>query len=260
MLEPLARLGYISKSIMYAIVGLLAILAATKRSARITDLSGALRVVLVQPFGKAMLLVLAVGLCGYAVWRVLDAVRDPDHHGTDFKGIVTRVGNLVRALIYGGLGLEAFQLFRGLGGSTGREAQMWTSRLLDVPMGVVLLTVLGAIVAVYGVSEILASFKGGYSRTLDISAIPAHLRRTAEGISRFGIGARGVIIIVLGVFLVRAALRHDPSEARGQRGSILELTEIADGTWILAFVGAGMLAYAVDQAIHAWCRRITPVT
>lgn len=260
MVETLARLGYICKAFIYTIVGSLAIAAALRRGGRITDTSGALRVILGQPYGRAMLLVLAIGLCGYALWRILDAIRDPDHHGTDFKGVVTRIGNVVRAAVYGGLGLEAFRLFRGLRGSNGREAQMWTARILDMPLGALIVGLLGAIVLVYGVSEIIASFKGGYSRTLDITPIPVGLRQIAEATSRLGIGARGVIIIVLGVFLVRAAFENDPSEAHGTRDSMLELANAVEGQWILAFIGAGLLAYAVDQAIHARCRRIKPVT
>ena len=99
MLETLARLGYACKAFIYTIIGTLAIGAAFRRGGRITDTSGALRVILVQPYGRALLLVLAIGLCGYALWRVLDAIRDPDHHGTEFKGIVTRIGNVVRAAI-----------------------------------------------------------------------------------------------------------------------------------------------------------------
>jgi hypothetical protein len=260
MLEHLVRLGYVCKAVIFAVAGSLAIAAGMRRGGRVTDTSGALRVILQQPYGRALLLVLAIGLCGYAVWRVLDAVRDPDHHGSDFKGIITRIGNLVRALIYGGLGLESFRLFRGLGGSNGREVQMWTARIMDVPFGWLLVALLGGIILVYGVSEIIASFKGGYSRTLDISPIPARWRTTAEAVSRFGIGARGVIIAVLGLFLVRAAFQQDPSEAHGQRDSMLELANAAGGRWMLMFMGAGLLAYAVDQAIHARCRRIKSVT
>ena len=29
--------------------------------------------------------------------------------------------------------------------------------------------------------------------------------------------------------------------------------------WILVALALGFLAYAADQAIHAWCRRIRPV-
>src|SRR5687767_1092521 len=110
MIEPLARLGYASKALIYAIVGALAFSAATNRTGPIADRSGALREILSRPFGNTVLFVLAVGLCGYALWRVLDAVFDPDRHGTRFAGLVTRVGNIVRALVYGALGVEAFRL------------------------------------------------------------------------------------------------------------------------------------------------------
>ena len=258
-IEPLARLGYASKALIYAIVGYLALAAALERGGRITDTSGALRVVLQQPFGRFLLIVLAVGLCGYALWRILDAITDPDGHGTSFKGLVTRIGNAVRALIYGGLGVEAFRLFRGLGGSSRREAQMWTARFMDFPLGEWLVGLAGLIVAIYGVSEVISAFKGGYSNTLDVSPIPSGFRSTAENISRVGIGARGVIITILGIFLVRAALTRDPSEAHGTRESMLELANAIPRDWALLFIGAGLLAYAFDQAIHAWCRRIRPV-
>lgn len=259
MIETLARLGYASKALVYAIVGSLALAAALERGGRVTDTSGALRVVLQQPFGRFLLVGLAAGLCGYAVWRILDAIFDPDAHGTGFKGLVTRIGNVVRALVYGALGFEAFKLFRGLGGSSGREAETWTARFFDLPLGEWLVGIAGLIVLIYGVSEVISSFKGGYSNTLDVTPIPPGFRRTAENISRIGIGSRGVIITILGVFLVRAALTRNPSEAHGTRESMLELVNAIPRDWALMFIGVGLLAYAFDQAIHAWCRRIKPV-
>lgn len=259
MIASLARLGYASKALIYAIIGYLALAAAFNRGGRITDTSGALRVVVTQPFGKFLLILLALGLCGYAVWRILDAIADPDRHGTDFKGLVTRIGNAVRAMIYGGLGIEAFRLFRGLGGSNGREAEMWTARFFNFPFGEWLIGLVGLIVAIYGVSEVISSFKGGYSNTLDLSPIAPRFRHTAETISRIGIGARGVVITTLGIFLVRAALTSDPSEAHGTRESMLEVANAVPGGWALMFIGIGFIAYAFDQAIHARCRRIRPV-
>ena len=72
-------------------------------------------------------------------------------------------------------------------------------------------------------------------------------------------GARGVIIVVLGMFLVKAALERDPSEVHGTRQSILELSNAVSGRWMLAAIGAGLIAYAIDQVLHARCRRIRPV-
>ena len=258
MIEPLARLGYASKAVVYAIVGSLAIAAAANRGGRITDTSGALRVILSQPLGNTLLFVLAAGLCGYAVWRITDSILDPDRNGTRLGGLVTRIGNIVRGVVYGGLGIEAFRLARGLRGSNGNEAEIWTARVMDWPMGVWLVGLAGAVVAIYGASEFVRGVKGDVDRTVDYSAIPAGWREPAIQVSRFGIGARGVIIATLGFFLVRAALQHDPSEAQGTRESILELAGVA-GPWILAAIAAGLVAYAIDQAVHARWRRIRPV-
>lgn len=259
MIAPLARLGYASKALIYAIVGGLAIAAAGNLGGRVTDTSGALRVILTQPFGRALLFVLAAGLCGYAVWRILDAILDPDRNGTDFRGLVTRIGNVVRAIVYGALGVEAFRLARGLGGSNGNEAEMWTARVMGWPLGVWLIGLAGAIVAVYGGWEVIRSVRGDLDAHVDYSAAPADWRQPVKHVSRFGIGARGVIIATLGIFLVRAALQHDPSEAHGSRESVLEIAGAFSGRWLLAAIAAGLMAYAVDQFAHALWRRIRPV-
>ena len=262
MLEPLARLGYASKAVIYAIVGSLAIAAAAfGRGGRVTDTSGALRVMLGGPAGRAVLVILAVGLCGYALWRVIDAIRDPDHLGTGFKALVTRIGNGVRAVVYGALGARGIQPVPG----------SW--RILAARSAVVDGTRHGFFSARRpGCRDRRPGRRAlrRRRRSLPLSAaataanstsrlLPPGCGRSPRRISRFGIGARGVIITVLGVFLVRAALQRDPSEAHGTRDSMLEIVDLADGVWILGFIGAGLLAYAFDQGLHARYRRIKPV-
>lgn len=258
MLEPLARLGYASKSFVYAIVALLAGAAALNVGGRVTDTHGALRVVLSHPFGNFVLMILAAGLCGYAVWRLLDATFDPDRRGTSLKGLVTRIGNVVRGLIYGALGIEAFRLAQGLraSGSADGEVRSWTARILQLPFGEWLVAAAGLAIALYGVSEIVAVIKDEPDDTMEPSGLRTSKRRTLHNICRFGVGARAIIIVVLGGFLVRAAFERDPGEAHGVRESILELAGAVQGRWALAAIAAGLLAYSVDQALHARYRRI----
>ena len=261
MLERLARLGYASKAFIYATVGLLALAAAFNRGGTVTDTGGALRVILSHPFGNGVLLVMAVGLCGYCVWRILDAWFDPDRHGSSFGGFVARIGSLLRGLVYGGVGVEAFRLARGLraSGSSDAKLRSWTATVMALPLGDWLVAIIGIVTAVYGVSEIVGAIRHQQDEKRDLGSLDSSTRRLLNRIARFGVGARAVIIVALGVLLVRAAFRHDPGEAEGVRGSAVQLADAGPGSWILLLIALGFIAYAVDQALSARYRRIRPV-
>ena len=259
MLERLARLGYASKAVIYGIVSVLATLTVMNRGGSITDSSGALRVALSQPFGRTLLVMLAVGLCGYGAWRWLDAIADPDHEGTNFAGLSERIGKAVRGTIYGALGLEAIRLLRGIRRPSGDPAELWTARLIAFPFGEVAVGIAGAIAAVYGASIFVQAIRGTHDAKIDWSCIRSELRRIAHAVSRFGVAVRGALIATLGASLVRAALTRDPDQAAGPRESILQLGGLMEGRWFLALIAIGLMAYAVDQAVHASCRRIRPV-
>jgi hypothetical protein len=194
------------------------------------------------------------------VWRLLDAFRDPDGDGSSPVGLVVRLGNAARGLVYGGLGLEAFRLVRGSAVSSGDEAELWAARLLDVPFGAVVVGLAGVVVAAYGGKELLRGVTGTHDHKIDWSPIPRDMRAAVQRITLFGVAVRGGLLATLGVFLVRAALTNDPNQAAGQRESFLRLGGLVEGRWFLALIAAGLIAYAVDQAVHAWCRRIRPVT
>ncbi len=256
MIEPLARFGFASKAFVYLVVGVLAASAALKKGGAITDTSGALKAILSQPLGNTILFLLAAGLCGYALWRVLDALFDPDRHGTDPKGLAVRIGSLIRAVVYGALGLESLRLARGLRGSSGDDTKMWIARVMDLPLGDWIVALTGAIIVIYAVSEVASAIRPRKGADMDVSSLPRKARGPLLAISRFGVAARAVILSVAGVFLVRAGIRSDPSEAHNTRESMLELAGAFQGRWLLLAIALGLLAYAVDQALQARCRRI----
>jgi hypothetical protein len=262
MIETLARLGYACKGFIYAIVGFLALAAALNRGGRITDTRGALRVLLTQPFGNTMLWIVGVGLCGYAAWRVLDAWFDPDRRGATLAGLAVRLGSVMRAAAYGTIGLEAFRLARGLrassSGQTSRQTRLWAARVMDLPFGEWLVVLVGLGVIAYGIWEIVKALREETDRSVDPSRLPPAMRAPLVNVARFGVMARAAVIGALGFFLARAALQHDPSQAPGPRESIIELVGLFHSRWVLGAIGLGLMAYGVDQAVHAWCRRIRP--
>src|SRR3954470_6137545 len=88
--ERLARFGYASKGVVYLIAGLLTARAAFGLGGQATDKNGVLVTILAEPFGKLMLILIGVGLIGYVVLRFVQALLDPEHKGSDAKGIAQR--------------------------------------------------------------------------------------------------------------------------------------------------------------------------
>jgi hypothetical protein len=123
-------------------------------------------------------------------------------------------------------------------------------------MGEWLVGLLGAITAGYGVSQIVAAIRDTHEEKRNLTSLDPARRRILTRICRFGVGSRALIIVVLGILLMRAAYLHDPRAAAGLRGSIRELAGAGPRRWLLAFIAFGLIAYAVDQALHARYGRI----
>ncbi|HEV2129901.1 MAG TPA: DUF1206 domain-containing protein, partial [Longimicrobiaceae bacterium] len=118
--EGLARLGYAAKGVVYLIVGGLAAQAALGSGGQTTGSEGALSTILRQPLGQVLLGAVAVGLAGYALWRFVQAALDPEHRGTDAKGIAIRLGYAISGVIHAGLAIEAARMVLGNGGGSGQ--------------------------------------------------------------------------------------------------------------------------------------------
>jgi hypothetical protein len=255
--ERCARVGYAAKGAVYAIIGVLAVQVALGEGGRTTDSEGALSSVAAQPFGAVLLALLALGLVGFVVWRFVQAFVDPEHKGTKPKGLGQRALYLFSGLIYAGLALSALQLLLGRarrGG--GNSTQGWTARLLEQPFGQVLVALVGLGVIGYALQQLHRAWKGKFLHKLDLSRLRVLHRDWAVRISRFGLGARGVVLLVMGVFFVRAAVSANAREAKGVGEALSTLARQPEGDLLLGAVALGLVAYAVYLFIEARCRRI----
>jgi len=255
--ERLARLGYLAKGIVYAIVGVLAVQAAFGAGGQTTDTKGALSAIAAQPFGKFLLALLTVGLIGYVVWRFVQAVQDPEHKGDDAKGWATRLGYAVSGLIYASLAFTAIGLIRGSGGGGGGNSkQDWTARLLAQPFGQWLVGLVGAFVIGLGFYQLYQAYKAKFRKQMKLQEMSPTEETWATRIGRFGLGARGVVFCIIGFFLLQAARQSDASEVRGLDGVLQSLAQQPYGPWLLGIVALGLLAYGIHMAVQARYIRI----
>src|SRR5437773_9704886 len=71
--EALARAGFVARGLVYGIIGVLAFRLAIGEGGKITNQQGALHTVAHQSFGTFLLILVAIGLGGYSLWRLLRA-------------------------------------------------------------------------------------------------------------------------------------------------------------------------------------------
>lgn len=247
--DAVVRIGYLAKAVVYILVGVLALkVAAGVRGGRLTDPGGTLYVVLGQPFGSTMLLVLAAGLLAYAAWQIASAIFGRNHHAR--KTWARRALTIVKALVYAAVGWKAMKLALGLrGGDSGaepvvREALQW-------PLGEWVIVIAGIGVGCYGIVKIKDAIEGHLEADLDASTLRRRAGDWALHVARGGIGARGVLFVLVGVGLVRAALAQRPSEAAGMDRSLAILNSLPQGPLLLGAAAAGVFAYGVYQLLHA---------
>jgi hypothetical protein len=72
-----------------------------------------------------------------------------------------------------------------------------------------------------------------------------------------GYAARAVVYVLLGVFLIQAAIAFDPDRAKGLSQSLHSLAGSAWGQLVLWAVGLGLLAFGVFTLAEARYRKAT---
>lgn len=254
-IEPLGRLGYAAKGAVYAIVGILAAQAAIGAGGETTDSQGALRRIIDAPFGRVLLGLTAIGLVGYAIWRLVQAFLDTERKGSDAKGAITRLAYAGVGLTYLGLALTAVQMLRGAGGS-GDAQQGWTARLLAQPFGQWLVGLIGAIVIGVGLYQLYKGFTAKFRDELKLNEMSPTEDTWATRAGRLGFSARGIVFAIIGALLIAAARQADASQARGLGGALETLSSQPYGALLLGVVALGLIAYGFFCLVEARYRRM----
>jgi membrane protein implicated in regulation of membrane protease activity len=257
--ERLARLGYAAKGLVYLIVGLLAMQAAIGSGGRITNTSGALQVIVTQPFGKFLLSIVTLGIIGYVLWRLVQTFFDPIHRGQskNAKQIVKRIGYGCSAIAYTGLAFTAAKLIMDLGSADSETIEDWTEYFLTQPFGRWLVLLVGMGVIGVGIVFLFQAYKAKFRHHLKLQQMSSSEQSLAIGFGRFGIASRGIVFGIIGIFLILAAIHINGSEAKGLGGVLTALGQLPFGSWVLGTVAFGLMAYGIYSLIEAYYRRIT---
>ena len=253
----LARGGLVAKGMSFGIVGVLAVAVAANAGGKTASREGALETLVDHAWGKVLLVLLALGFAGYAVWRFVQAFAEREQE--DAKKWGKRAGYIGRGAIYAGLTFTTAKLLAGSGGqqSQNQRARKTTAALLDWPAGRWIVAIAGLCVIGAGLWNLYRGITKKFEekwRTGEMS----ETERTWGG--RAGVAghlARAIVFTLIGIFVTKAAIEFDPKNAIGIDGALQKLANASYGPYLLGLTAAGLLCYALYCLVDARYRDVS---
>jgi cytochrome bd-type quinol oxidase subunit 2 len=257
-LDRTARLGFVARGVVYAIVAGIALrIAIGDGSSQQANKQGALQAIADQPFGRGILVVLAIGLAGYALWRLSEAVTGYRDEDDEKKRTAKRLASAGKGLIYVAFCVSAISVIAG--GSSGNGEQQpksWTARVLEWPAGSVLVAIAGLLIVAGGIFLVVRGLTTKFEEQLETGRMSPPVRRTALTVGLIGSVGRGIVFGLLGILLVGAAIDHDPNEAQGIDGTLRTIADRSYGQALLFVTALALFAFAAYSFVEARYRKL----
>ena len=251
--EALARAGFVARGVIYGVIGILAVKLALGAGGKTTDQRGALKTIAGQPFGKTLLILMAIGLAGYALWRLSRALLG--HGPEDSDSGVDRLAAFASGIVYALICAIAVELLLGSGTSSGSPKHS-TAGVLGWPAGTWIVGIAGLALCGIGLYQGYRGISHDFLKDSKTEEMSPGMRKWITGIGTFGHLARMVVFGLVGIFLIKASVDYNPNKAVGLDGALAKLANHSYGSYLLGLVALGLIAFAVYSLSDARYRRI----
>lgn len=251
--EALARGGLAARGLTYLIIASIAAQVAVGSAAQSADQNGAIEDVAAQPFGRFLLIVLALGFAAYALWRwSVAAVGSP---GAGAKSTAEksgrRLGALASGFVYAGLCVTTIVVVAGRSASSSTQQQQSTTAwLLGLPLGRALVIAIGVGVVIAGCAVIWWAVSRRFEKNLAFEKMGPRMRTWGTGLGVAGNGAGGIVLVLVGIFLVEAADANNAGASKGLDQTLRTVATEPLGTALLLAVAVGLVAYGLYSFVE----------
>jgi hypothetical protein len=256
-LARLARVGMLAPGLLYMLVGWLAIMLALGHQTGNPSRKGALHEVAGHTWGMIALGALAAGFAGYALWRFAVAALGEKIESREDLNVWKRLWYVARGLLYVAACWTTIQVMENSTGSSDTATQRdKTAEVLTWPAGRWLVAAAGIGVVAYGAGSIYRGVTGKFADDLKLGQIRSTMRKWFCRAGTFGWCARGVVLGLIGAFLVKAAIEFDPKESKGIDATLATLAEQPFGRFLLAVVALGLISFGLFYFVRARYREV----
>ena len=131
------------------------------------------------------------------------------------------------------------------------KVERFTRELMDMSAGRWLVGAIGVCVVGVGIYFVVKGIRASFHDELEPRGVGPISLESIVALGRVGWVGRGVVMVLVGWFVTRAAVRFRPSDAHGFDGSLREVTELAIGPVIVGFVALALVVYGLFCVISA---------
>jgi hypothetical protein len=251
----LARIGLVTRGIVYGVIAVLALEVAFRSGGKTASQRGALETIAHQSFGQVLLVVVAVGLACYAIWRLLSAVFGAP--GKDGRSGLKRLSALGSGLAYGAVCVTAVKILSGTSTTGGTNSPKHDAAgVLGWTAGPVIVAVVGLILVGVAVYQGYKGLARNFLEDSKTGEMTPGIKRAFTMLGVWGHLARAVVFVLVGYGLVKAAIDYSPHSAIGLDGALQKLSRASYGPLLLGIVAAGLLSFALYSVADARYRKV----
>lgn len=208
----LATYGCVATGLIYASIGVIAILSFLKLKDGGADESSLFVFMNGYLLGKIFVWIVLMGTAGYICWRIYEAIYDPYGYGKELRGVTVRIGiglstvadlmivySSIAALFASGQGgpLDELKNERALIGDLLDDGRGW------------FIVIIGVIVCATAVVQWWYGITAGYKERMNLDRFPKVIQTCIRILAVIGYVARGIILGIAGFFFIKAGVSRN---------------------------------------------------
>lgn len=262
-----ARAGWAAKGVVYLLLGVLAVPIALQGAdseqggseGQEASQAGAVARLAESSLGALALWIVGIGLLLYVLWRFVSVLLPTENNA---KAWATRAGYVVSIVVNSTLAWSAISYARGTSSSSGESesedamVERYTRDLMERTAGRWLVGALGVAVVALGIYFVVKGVKAKFRDELEPGGVGPISHESIVTLGQVGWVGRGLVMGLVGWFLVRAAVLFSPEEAAGIDGALRDVTGSTLGSVLVGAVAVAVIVYGAFCVVSAPRQRL----
>jgi hypothetical protein len=251
-LDWIAKVGFVARGLVYILFGLIALFTHSKAD---EGQKAVFDTVYDLPGGNLLLILIAIGLLAYGIYRVTCALLDVEGKGSEPKGLAGRAAQFGSGVIHLVLAYTATQFIGGerqaTQGSGDAKSEEAARTILDLELGDVGLWLVAAGFFFAAALQVRKAWKGSHMKQCGSDTPPY-----AKTIGQIGLVTRGLVFAIVGYSFIRVADTESPGQAKALGSAV---TSLQDTPTLYTAVACGLILFGLFSLLLARYRIVPAI-